>query len=83
MALWCVASCTKTQRPVKVLLSCVFVPVLVICVVSRPMVIEMLLALLSCDKHRVSGVVELIHLFVYSTLAQSELAFIAVVAVIR
>ncbi len=83
VALWCVTSCTKTRRPMKVLLMSVFVPVLLICVVSRPAVIETLLTLISCDKSKVSIVAVIISVFVYSILAQSELASIAVVAVVR
>lgn len=67
----------------KVLLFSVFVPVLVICVVSRPLLIKTLLGILSCDKESVSETVIIIHSFVYSILAQSELAYIAVIAVVR
>ncbi|XP_050693415.1 uncharacterized protein LOC126984064 isoform X2 [Eriocheir sinensis] len=83
VALWCVASCTKTRRPVKVLLMSVFVPVLVICVGSRPLVVEIALGLINCDAHRISLTATIAHLFAYSIMAQSELAFIAVIAVVR
>lgn len=83
VALWCVVSSTKTRRPMKVLLASVFVPVLIICVVSRPVVIQTLLALISCDRSKVSNVAMIINVFVYSILAQSELASIAVIAVVR
>lgn len=61
----------------------VFVPVLVICVGSRPVVIETLLGLINCDSHRISLIAMITHSFVYSIMAQSELAFIAVIAVVR
>lgn len=83
VALWCVASCTKTRRPMKVLLMSVFVPVLVICVGTGPVVIEVLLGLINCDAHRISLTAMITHLFVYSIMAQSELANIAVIAVLR
>lgn len=83
VALWCVATCTRTRRPVKVLLMGVFMPVLVICVASRPVVIETLFGFINCDAKRISLTVIITHVFVYSIMAESELVCIAVIAVIR
>lgn len=83
MALWCVETCTKTRRPVKVLLFSVFVPSLVICLGTRPVVGEQLLSRIKDQPHRVSKTVGNITSVVYSILAQTELASIAAVAMVR
>ncbi|KAK8403652.1 hypothetical protein O3P69_000029 [Scylla paramamosain] len=83
LALWCVGTCTKTRRPVKVLLFSVFLPALVVCLATRPVIGEIRIALLTCDIHRVSVVVVQINMVVYNILAQIELTAIAAVAVVR
>lgn len=83
MALWCVETCTKTRRPVKVLLYGVFVPSLLVCLVTRPVVGEELLSRIKDQPHRVSQLVSNINSVVYSILTQTELAAIAAVAMFR
>lgn len=53
-ALWCVATCPKTQRPVKVLLFSVFLPIMLFCMVTGPVYVEFLSALLTCDPDRIA-----------------------------
>lgn len=83
LALWCVGTCTKTRRPVKVLLFSVFLPALLVCLVTRPGVAETQIALLTLNPHRISDTVIIINTAVYSSLASAELFSIAAVAVVR
>lgn len=83
LALWCVVQCKLTRLPVKVLLFSVFVPALMVCLVTRPVIGEVRIALLTCDLHRVSMIVFRINTVVYLILAQTEVTSIAAVAVIR
>ncbi|XP_045118289.1 uncharacterized protein LOC123508583 [Portunus trituberculatus] len=83
LALWCVGTCAKTRRPVKVMLFSVFLPALVVCLVTRPVIGEIRIALLTCDPQRISVTVVQINMVVYNILAQIELTTIAAVAVVR
>lgn len=83
LALWCVVTCRQTRREVKVLLFSVFLPALLVCLVTRPVIGEVRIALLTCDLHRVSKRVLKVNSVVYVFLAQTEVASIAVVAVTR
>ncbi|KAG0727246.1 hypothetical protein GWK47_035042 [Chionoecetes opilio] len=83
LALWCVGTCAKTRGTVKALLVSVFLPALLVCLATRPIIVETRYALLTCDSHRVSVMALRINMTLYNILAQTELASIAVVAVIR
>lgn len=83
LALWCVETCTKTRRPVKVLLFGVFVPSLVICLGTRPVDGEELLSSIKDQPHRVSKLVSNINSVVYNILAQTELSSMTAVATVR
>ncbi|KAG7154945.1 uncharacterized protein LOC121855615 [Homarus americanus] len=83
VALWCIATCTKTRPAVKVLLCSVFVPIMVICLVVQPCFAEMLLALLTCDDLRAPWPFKVAVILFYSTLAQMELVCIATISVLR
>lgn len=83
LALWCVVTCRQTRREVKVLLFSVFVPALLVCLATRPVIGEVRIALLTCDLHRVSKTVLKVNSLVYCILAQTEVTSIAVVAVTR
>lgn len=83
LALWCVGTCGKTRRPVKVLLFSVFLPALLICLVTRPAIGEVLIGLLTKNPDRISDLVLDINSAVYSSLASAELVSIAAVAVVR
>lgn len=76
-------TCRQTRRPVKVLLFSVFVPALVVCLATRPVIGEVRVALLTCDLNRVSKTVLKINSLVYNILAQTEVTSIAAVAVTR
>lgn len=83
LALWCVGTCAKTQRPVKVLLFSVFLPALLVCLVTRPVVAESLISVLTGNRERISLMIIHINSAVYSSLASAELISIAAVAVVR
>ncbi|KAG0716243.1 hypothetical protein GWK47_010190 [Chionoecetes opilio] len=83
VALWCVATCVKTRRPVKVLLLAIFMPATLTCLVVYSMFAEVRVALLTCDSNRISRTVIIIIWTVYLILEQIERASIAFVAVIR
>ncbi|KAG0717454.1 hypothetical protein GWK47_054397 [Chionoecetes opilio] len=83
VALWCVATCVKTRRPVKVLLLAIFMPAMLTCLVVYSVFAEVRVALLTCDSNRISGTVMLINWTVFLILEQIERASIAFVAVIR
>ncbi|XP_045118847.1 uncharacterized protein LOC123508900 isoform X2 [Portunus trituberculatus] len=68
---------------VKVLLCSVFVPVLLICLVTRSMRSEMILALFYCDRERITVIYRVVTMVSYSFLAQMELACITALAIIR
>lgn len=83
LALWCVVTCRQTRRPVKLLLFCVFVPALLVCLATRPVIGEIRIALLTCDGKRISKTALKINSLVYSIMAQTEVTSIAAVAVTR
>ncbi|KAG0713398.1 hypothetical protein GWK47_016312 [Chionoecetes opilio] len=83
VALWCVATCAVTRRPVKVLLLAIFMPAMLICLVVYSTIAEGLVALLTCDSNRISRTVIIIVWTVYLILEQIERASMAFVAVIR
>lgn len=83
IVLWCVATCSKTRRPIKVLLFNVFLPVLVICMVTMPVITEILSAMLTCDNDRIARTVVTVTMVMTSILGQIEQIAIAVMAVVR
>ncbi|KAK8403657.1 hypothetical protein O3P69_000034 [Scylla paramamosain] len=83
VAIWCVVTCKKTRTAVKVLLCSVFVPLLLICLVTRTMRSEVILALLYCDAERTTSIYRVVTALLYSFLAQMELACIAALAITR
>ncbi|KAG0699538.1 hypothetical protein GWK47_025785 [Chionoecetes opilio] len=83
VALWCVATCDKTRRPVKVLLLAIFIPAMLTCLIVYSVFAEFRVSLLTCDSNRISRKVMLITWTVFLILEQIERASIAFVAVIR
>ncbi|KAG0727652.1 hypothetical protein GWK47_034204 [Chionoecetes opilio] len=83
VALWCVATCDKTRRPVKVLLLAIFMPAMLTCLIVYSVFAEFRVSLLTCDSNRISRKVMLITWTVFLILEQIERASIAFVAVIR
>lgn len=65
------------------LLFSVFLPALLVCLLTRPVIGEVRIALLTCDLHRVSKRILKLNSVIYVFLAQTEVASIAVVAVTR
>lgn len=83
VAIWCVVTCKKTWQAVKVLLCGVFVPLLVLCLVTQPMKAEMVLAVLTCDPRNTPKIYRVITMIVYSFMIHMELASITALAIIR
>ncbi|XP_071546693.1 uncharacterized protein [Panulirus ornatus] len=83
VTLWCIATCTRLQRAVKVLLASVFLPLLLICLVSGPITSQVLTAVLANDPYRFSRTFEIVHSLFYSALAQMVHVYIAAVSLFR
>ncbi|XP_045599438.1 uncharacterized protein [Procambarus clarkii] len=83
VAVWCVVKCPKTKPAAKVLLCSVFVPILVLCLVSKPALAEMLMAILTCDENRTPKTFRVVTSLLYSGLAQMELLSISALSVVR
>lgn len=81
--LWCVVTCTKTRRPIRVLLFSVFLPVLVICLLPMPVFAEIMVGLLTCDHDRVPMPVVRVTVIILTILGQIEQVSIAAIAVVR
>ena len=82
--MWCVATCTKTRRPMKVLLFSVFLPGLVACLVVMPVAGEFYTAILTCDwdwilTQSVTDIISYVTVFLEVT----EVTSIAATAVVR
>ncbi|XP_053651589.2 C-C chemokine receptor type 8 [Cherax quadricarinatus] len=83
VALWCVVTCNKTKPAVKLLLYTVFLPLLLLCLVTRPLVAHIITAILTCDVVSFNSSLKYVLGIVYSTLAQMELLAIAAVSFFR
>lgn len=83
VAIWCVASCTKTRLPVKVLLVSVFVPTLLICLLVQPAWAQLIMAKVLCNPDYISRSFKVTTALAYSILAHMELVSIAVMAAFR
>lgn len=84
LALWCVVTCTKTQRPMKVLLSSVFLSTLAVCLAMVPMIADAHRSLNTCLPLVVTDMrVHDIPRFVIVIMVQIEVISIAAIAVIR
>ena len=81
--MWCVATCTKTRRPMKVLLFSVLLPGLVMCLVRLPVAGEVYAAILTCNWDRLPGTVSSVMGYMGDFLALTEVTSIAATAVVR
>ncbi|XP_053651562.1 rhodopsin [Cherax quadricarinatus] len=82
VALWCVHTCNKTKPAMKILLGCVFVPLLLLCVINSS-VAQYVTAILTCDLVTFSSTVIVVMHKMFDVLVQMEVISIAAVSFFR
>ncbi|MPC08071.1 hypothetical protein E2C01_000644 [Portunus trituberculatus] len=82
LALWCVATCSRTTTSVKILLCALFSTTLLMCVVVMPFMAHLSLAKLWCDREVPRTLLHIVILS-YIVLTMMELFYIFVMALLR